>query len=222
MDSLTPQWGELTSKEMRSSGCSWHGVGWAEAMLQIWTMEVLLSRTLLWGGECLVDEQQLLRRMIPHPSPPPIPPWSCDRKLSCFQIVWFRWLPHKQPIERSESSVWSGLFELTFWKCKTKTWNLPSIHNNGDVNAEAWVETVRDRPAWGFIALHCCTHYTVGQSEEGCHHDCLDFWLLFQLLGFMLTTGCNLTLQILSNGHNSCFLRPPEGKLFWSLKCNVT
>lgn len=62
-------------------------------------------------------------------SPPHPPPftnssmWSWDRKPSCFQTVWLRWLPHKQPIETSESSLRSGLFELTFWTCKTEKKN---------------------------------------------------------------------------------------------------
>ena len=37
MDLSTPQGGEWTPTEVRSLCCSWHGVGWAEAMLQIWT-----------------------------------------------------------------------------------------------------------------------------------------------------------------------------------------
>lgn len=82
MDSSTPQWGGLTSKEVRSSGCSWHGVGWAEATLLIWT--TLLSRTLLWGSECLVDEQQLLRRM----PTPPLRQFLHDPVTESFHVFW--------------------------------------------------------------------------------------------------------------------------------------
>lgn len=157
------QWGGLTSKEVRSSGCSWHGVGWAEARLQIWTTEVSLSRTLLWGGECLVENQQPLRGVTPPPSLNP--PQSCDRKPSCFQIVWFRWLPHKQPIEASEkfSVKWPILIDILEVRDRKYGIHRPSIIM--DVwSQEARVETVWDGPAWD---SQCYTHYTVGQSEEG-------------------------------------------------------
>lgn len=128
----------------------------------------LAQRWLGWGNASDMDyrgvaiKDTFIRRQVsgwkppPHPTPPcPLlnSPPSCDRKPSCFQIVWFRWIPNKQPIETAESSVWSSLFWLTFWKHKTETWNLPSIHNESSVRSEAWVETVR-RINSGFTVLY--------------------------------------------------------------------
>lgn len=99
--------------------------------------------------------------------PPPSlnPPQSCDRKPSCFQIVWFRWLPHKQPIEASEkfSVKWPILIDILEVRDRKYGIHRPSIIM--DVwSQEARVETVWDGPAWD---SQCYTHYTVGQSEEG-------------------------------------------------------
>lgn len=133
--------GGLTSKEVRSPHCSWHSVGWAEAMLQIWTTEVLLSRALLWGGECLVDEQQLLRRMTP--------PHLCQilhnpgtECLRVFRLFGFDGYRTNSSLKRVKVQS-----EVAFLEHRHKELSVQmSILNNAAVKSEAWVETGRNRP----------------------------------------------------------------------------
>lgn len=144
----------------------------------------LARRWLSWGKASDMDHRgvaikdALMRRRVsgwkptaitwgdpPLPSPSLNPPQSCDGKPSCFQIVWFRWLPHKQPIEASEkfSVKWPILIGILEVPDRKYGIHRPSIIM--DVwSQEARVETVWDGPAWD---SQCYTHYTVGQSEEG-------------------------------------------------------
>lgn len=134
--------GGLTSKEVRSAHCSWHSVGWAEAMLQIWTTEVLLSRALLWGGKCLMDEQQLLRRTTPHHLCQILhnPGTECLRVFRLFGFDGYI----------AQTAHWNeSKFSLKwpFWKSDTRKLSVQmSILNNAAVKSEAWVETGRNRP----------------------------------------------------------------------------
>lgn len=107
MHSLTPtgwgwEGGGWCLKGWGHRASIWHSIAWAEAMLQIWTMEVLLSRTLLWGAECLQMDTSFCVGWTVNPAPPPhpapappsAPPCFRNWKPSCIQTVWLRWLPH--------------------------------------------------------------------------------------------------------------------------------
>lgn len=46
--------------------------------------------------------------------------------------------------------------------------HLAYVHNNGRCELRGVSGNCERQTSLGFTEVHCCTHYTVGQSEEGC------------------------------------------------------